>query len=213
MTPRAVRSQLHERRRELQAARLGRGLLDDKREAILRALLERNPRHAETRRAAAEALAQAQGSLLAARLDNGGRAVDAATLAQPPSAGVDWRPGSVVGVPTPRLEGEVPPFTPRYGTAALTAKLDRAGEDYSALAGALIAFAEQAEAVRNLQSGLSRTVRRLRALEQIVIPDIERALRAVAATLEEEERDDAVRYRQADALRKTTWPHEPNGIR
>jgi vacuolar-type H+-ATPase subunit D/Vma8 len=53
----------------------------------------------------------------------------------------------------------------------------------------------------------------LRALEQIVIPDIERALRAVAASLEEEERDDAVRYRQADALRKTTWPHEPNGIR
>jgi V/A-type H+-transporting ATPase subunit D len=213
VTPRAARSQRQARRRELEAARLGRSLLDDKREAILRALLERIPRHAETRRAASDALARAQGSLLAARLDNGRRAVDAASLAQPPTAAVDWRPGSVVGVPTPRLEGRVPPFAPRYGTAPLTAKLDRAGEDFSALAAALIAFAEQEEAVRNLQLGLSRTVRRLRALEQIVIPDIERALRAVAATLEEEERDDAVRHRQADALRKTTWPHEPNGRR
>ena len=41
---------------------------------------------------------------------------------------------------------------------ALTAKLDRAEEDYSALATPLITFAGEEEAVRNLQSGLTKTL-------------------------------------------------------
>jgi V/A-type H+-transporting ATPase subunit D len=123
---------------------------------------------------------------------------------------VDWRPASVVGVPTPALTAGIPAFAPRYGAAPLTAELDRAGEDYSTAAAALVAFAEEEAAVRNLQSGLSRTIRRLRALEQVVIPGIERQRRAVAVAVEEDERDDTVRYRQADALRRTSWPTEPN---
>ena len=52
------------------------------------------------------------------------------------------------------------------------------------------------EAVRNLQAALRKTVRRLQALEQLVIPQLDREARAVAAALEEEERDDAVRARR-----------------
>jgi V/A-type H+-transporting ATPase subunit D len=73
-----------------------------------------------------------------------------------------------------------------------------------------VAFAGEDTAVRNLQSGLSRTIRRLRALEQVVIPGIERQRRAVAVAVEEDERDDTVRFKQADALRRTSWPPEPN---
>lgn len=91
----------------------------------------------------------------------------------------------------------VPAFTPRYGAAPVTAKLDRAGEDFSALVTLLIAFAEEDEAVRNLQLGLSKTIRRLRALEQVVIPGVERHLRDAAIAAEEEERDDTVRHRLA----------------
>ena len=43
--------------------------------------------------------------------------------------------------------------------AILAAKLDRTGEDYPALVVAIVAFALEEEAVRNLQSGLSRTAR------------------------------------------------------
>jgi vacuolar-type H+-ATPase subunit D/Vma8 len=47
--------------------------------------------------------------------------------------------------------------------------------------------------VRNLQAGLLKTVRRLKALERVVIPRLEREVREVAAALEEEERDESVR--------------------
>lgn len=207
---RAARSQLHALGRERQAARLGRDLLDDKREAILRTLIERSTRRAGARSAVTAALSRAQRALDAALIETGGLAVAAAALAQPVAASVTWVPGSVVGVPTPRLEAAVPAFEPRYGAAALTAELDAAGADFSAVIAALVAFAEEEEAARNLQSGLTRTIRRLRALEQVVIPRIEREIRAVAVALEEDERDDTVRHRQAAALRSATWPSEPN---
>lgn len=213
MSARLSRSHVQQLRRDHQAARLGRELLDDKREAILRALLERTPRRNAAAAAAADAWRQAQRTIDIARLENGARAVEAATLAQPGAAAVDWLPGSVVGVPTPKLIGEIPEFVPRYGAAALTAKLDRAGEDFSALVTTLITFAEEDEAVRNLQSGLRTTIRRLRALEQIVIPGIERDIRSVAVALEEDERDDTVRLRQARHPGRASWPVEPSATR
>ena len=213
MSARASRSHVQRLRRDLEAARLGRELLDDKREAILRALLDRAPRRDRARAAAAELCRLAQRSINAATLENGSAAVAAAALAQPALAAVEWSAGSVVGVPTPKLIGRIPRFSPRYGAASLTAKLDRAGEDFSTSIAALVAFAEEDEAVRNLQSGLSRTIRRLRALEQIVIPGIERDIRLVAVALEEDERDDTVRLRQARLSRRASWPAAPSATR
>jgi vacuolar-type H+-ATPase subunit D/Vma8 len=59
----------------------------------------------------------------------------------------------------------------------------------------LVELAEHAEAVRNLRIGLAKTVRRLKALEQVVIPRLERDARELAAALEEEERDESLRRR------------------
>jgi V/A-type H+-transporting ATPase subunit D len=204
---------LHELRLERRSARLGRDLLDDKRESILRTLLERSPRLAAARERASEALRRAERWLHEGRVELGERAVDAAVLAQPVVASVDWRAGSVVGVPTPRLAARVPAFAPQYGPAATSATLDRAGADFSALVADLVAFGEEDEAVRNLQRGLTRTVRRLRALEEVLIPALEREARAVAVAVEEDERDDAVRHRQSGAFRRTSWPGEPNATR
>jgi V/A-type H+-transporting ATPase subunit D len=205
MTGHAVRSRLQALRLERQAARLGRELLDNKREAILRALVDHARRRSQTKAALDTQYVRAVGALREARTTVGGRAADAAELAQPADAGVDWRAGSVVGVPTPKLTARVPAFAPRYGPAATGAPLDRAGAEYCALVVALVAFAEADEAVRNLQRGLSKTVRRLKALEETVLPRLEHETRAVSAALEEDERDDTVRSRRA-RYGGTSWP-------
>jgi V/A-type H+-transporting ATPase subunit D len=197
MTGPAVRSRLHALRLERQAARLGRELLDHKREAILRALLDHTRRRERAKAALDAQYARATSALRDARIMVGGRAADAAELAQPSAAAVDWRAGSVVGVPTPKLTARVPAFVPFYGPAAAGEHLDRAGAEYSKLIASLIAFAEEDEAVRNLQRGLSKTVRRLKALEEIVLPRLEREAKAVSGAIEEDERDDTVRSRRA----------------
>jgi vacuolar-type H+-ATPase subunit D/Vma8 len=96
-------------------------------------------------------------------------------------------------VPLPRLQLKAAEFVPQYGFGGTAASVDAAGARLSALLPALVGLAEQEEAVRNLQAGLIKTVRRLKALEQVVIPRLEREVREVAAALEEEERDESVR--------------------
>ena len=209
MAAAASRSRLHTLRLERQAASLGRELLDDKREAILRALLERSRRRAAAAEAMAALQSRAARALQGARMELGARAVDRAALAQPVEATVEFRHGSVVGVATPRLAIAIAPFSPRYGPAATGADLDRAGVEYSSLTQAIVRFAEEDEAVRNLQSGLARTVRRLKALEEIVMPRLDREFREVTVALEEDERDDTVR-RQAAGSRRTSWPGRQN---
>lgn len=197
MTGHANRSRLHTLGLERQAARLGRDLLDTKREAILRALLDHGRRRTEAKAVLEGVYLRARESLRDARIALGGRTVDAAGLAQPLQAAVEWRAGSVVGVPTPKLAARIQAFVPQYGPAATSAGLDQAGTAYAALVAALVTFAEEDEAVRNLQLGLSKTIRRLKAIEEVVLPRLEREAREVAVALEEDERDDTVRSRRA----------------
>lgn len=196
MTGPAIRSRLHALHADLRAAKLGRDLLDNKREAILRTLSERSRRRAAALTQVEAAWRQAQRALRNACIELGFTVVDGAALAQPVTVTVDWRGGSVVGVATPRLHASIGSFTAHYGPATTTASLDRAGLEFTQLIPVLVRLAQEDEAVRNLQSALRKTIRRLQALEQLVIPQLDREARAVAAALEEEERDDAVRARR-----------------
>jgi vacuolar-type H+-ATPase subunit D/Vma8 len=72
MTGPAVRSRLHALRLERQAARLGRELLDHKREAILRALLDHTRRRERARAALDAQYARATSALRDARIMVGG---------------------------------------------------------------------------------------------------------------------------------------------
>jgi V/A-type H+-transporting ATPase subunit D len=123
----------------------------------------------------------------------GPSAVDAATLAQPIVATVERRVTSVAGVRMPRLSAAAASFRPQYGMGGTAATLDVAGSRMSQLVRALVSLADIEAAVAFLEAGLAQTIRRLRALDQIVIPNLERERRAVAAAIEEEERDEALR--------------------
>jgi V/A-type H+-transporting ATPase subunit D len=192
----AIRSRLLTLHQERAAARLGRELLDSKREAILRELLQRIRRRDELRTVVHQALDEARRTLRDACVEIGSMGVDAAVLAQPVTAFLDVRYGSLVGVPMPRLHPRLTRFMPHYGPSATSASVDAAGGLFSALLPKLVALAEEEEAVRNLRTGLFKTVRRLKALEQVVIPRLEDEVRDVAARLEEEERDESVRRKR-----------------
>lgn len=192
----AIRSRLLTLQQERLAARLGRALLDSKREAILQELLKRVRRRHDLHAEVSQALDEARRALREARIEMGSAGIDAAVLAQPVGVAVDVRYGSLVGVPMPRLQPRLGPFKPQFGPAATTSSLDTAGTRFSALLPALLALAEEEEAVRNLKVGLLKTVRRLKALERVVIPRLEHEVRDVAVALEEDERDESVRRKR-----------------
>jgi V/A-type H+-transporting ATPase subunit D len=189
----AGRSRLLALRRELTAARDGRELLDRKREAILRTLSDRTPRAQALGHTVATALAAARAALATAQIELGRTAVDAATLAQPRIVSVEATEMSVVGIPVPRLRAVVAPFRPRYGPVGTSATLDRAGAAFTAILPSLLALASAEAAIRRLRRALTRTVRRLNALDMMVLPQLSREIHVVTAALEEDERDEAVR--------------------
>lgn len=192
----AVRSHLLQLRRDLEAARSGRDLLDRKREAILRSLAEHVPRRDKHDRAATHALGLARAALQEAQIELGRTAVHAATLAQPPAAAIGVFESSIVGVKVPWIVAPLTRYRPHYGPAGGSTSLDRAGAAFAHALPLLLALASENTAVKRLRAALARTARRLNTLDQVVVPDISRQIQMVAAALEEDERDDAVRRKR-----------------
>jgi V/A-type H+-transporting ATPase subunit D len=192
----AIRSRVLELQRRLAAARHGRELLDQKREALQRELSSRLPARAAGRIRAANALTHARSTLAEARVENGGRTVAAAALAQTSAMVVSRANTSLVGVPLPRLVARGTVFRLQYTLSDTTASLDRAAVAFAAALGDLVGYAQEDSAVRHLRLGLARTTRRLNALDLLVIPEIGRELREVTAALEEEERDETLRRKR-----------------
>ena len=191
----ATRWRLIELQRRRQAIENGADLLDRKREGLLRALAERSRASVETRAALTEEIEKAYAILARAVIETGETAALAATLAQPRIARLEIEHESVVGVRVPRLIASFEAAVPHYGPGGTCAALDDAVHAFAALLPAIVRLAELEEVERTLRRGLRRTTRTLNALRNVLLPAVEADIRAVASALEEEERDEAVRWR------------------
>jgi V/A-type H+-transporting ATPase subunit D len=197
------RWRLIELRRSREAVRAGIDLLDRKREGLTRELVQRAD-DATRRRASVQAsLARARAALERAFVDTGRFAAEAAALAQAPQASVEMRHNIVIGVRLPRIVATAVPFKVSYGPAGTSLSLDRAASRFAAVLPVVLDMAAEETALARLRHALSRTTRILNALEEVMLPDLDAEIAAVAAGLEEDERDE--RVRQLRATRRESW--------
>jgi vacuolar-type H+-ATPase subunit D/Vma8 len=75
------------------------------------------------------------------------------------------------------------------------AALDQAAALFAGLVPEVLLLAQEEQAARTLTRGLRRTTRTLNALRAVLLPAVDADIRAVASDLEEEEREEAVRWR------------------
>ena len=163
---------------------------------MLRELLRRTRLRADVANRAAAALANARARLREAQTELGRLAVESAALAQTEMASVERRAKKLLGIALPALHGHFKPFQPRYGPSGTAESLDRAGSAFADALPVLVRLAEEDLAVRNLQEGFAKTVRRLNALEKVVLPRLDDEIRGVTTALEEEDRDESVRRKR-----------------
>jgi V/A-type H+-transporting ATPase subunit D len=189
----AIRSRLFELRRDRQAAQRSADLLDRKREALLREVLRRERRRAELQGKVQALYASAAAKLSEARVELGLDGAERASMAQPPRFALRDRTLSVMGVRIMQIEGSYDPFRAEYGPAATAESLDLAGAAYSALLPSVLQLAEQETAIRRLRYAMRKTTKLLNALRKVLLPRIEREIRATIEGIEEEERDEFVR--------------------
>jgi V/A-type H+/Na+-transporting ATPase subunit D len=198
----ATRTELLARRARIGLATQGRDLLKERRGALVQ----------EFHRLGASALASMEeldreagdaarrlGVCVAA---GGPEPVESAGFAAETGIRVNLHTRSVAGVPIVDIEraGVARPRTGRgYSLAATAERVDAVAERFEAVLERLLDVAALELSVRRLAEEISRTTRRMNALEHVVLPELESERAHIALVLEERELEDRVRLRRVRA--------------
>ena len=191
-----TRASLLQLRQSLSEAHDGYALLERKREVLLREVwdLMRAARQHEGR--VAERFDAAHAALRRARLDAGSERVRWALLAPSAQTSCSVEVRNLMGVALPRVTLHLRPERLTTSTLGTPASLDTARSRWLDVAEALGVWAETYGSVWRVAAELARTQRRVNALEQVLIPELEEAITAIEATLEEVEREGFVRTKR-----------------
>jgi H(+)-transporting ATP synthase subunit D len=187
------RSRLYELRRDRVSARRGAELLETKREVLLRETNRRAARAAALRDDLVRRYRDAHELLRVAEVELGSNPLAAAALAQPLSVAVSTRPAAVMGVTIVNVVATAAKFRAFYGPAGTAECVDAAASAFTVLLPALLELAAEETAVARLRVALRKTTKIVNALQKIVLPRLEAQIRLTVDSIDEEERDEAVR--------------------
>lgn len=105
--------------------------------------------------------------------------------------------GSVLGVPVQGLQCEIAGFEPPRDPVEPSPEAARCRALFRGLIPSAAHLAATIGNLERLRQDYARTARRARALEDVLLPEIDDTLRAIDAALEELEREEAIRVRRA----------------
>lgn len=188
-----TRARLLELRRRLADARTGHAMLERKREVLLREVwgLLREMGHLE--RDVRQRFGAAYGALREARLAMGSEGLAWAALAPAATSACRIEARSVMGVALPLVHLSMEPLPLPYTPFGTSVAMDRARQRWLEVGEVLGAWAETYSSVWRASAELARTQRRVNALEKLLIPGYEKAIRAIEEAMEEQERADFLR--------------------
>jgi V/A-type H+-transporting ATPase subunit D len=201
----ATRTELLARRARVELATRGRDLLRDKRAALMKEFGRLSASVVEVVEELGRRAAESRQALRDAVSADGAETVGSAALAA--SGGVATHLGTrnVAGVRVVELEHD-PVIRGRtgrgYDLVATTPHIDAAAAGFELQLDRLLDVAATELSLRRLAEEITRTTRRVNALEHVVIPRLERERDAIQAVLDERELEDRVRLRRARAARR-----------
>jgi V/A-type H+/Na+-transporting ATPase subunit D len=176
-------------RDELAFAREGKELLTQKREVLVMELLRLQDDARKAREELDELLANAYLAFGESATQNGFEGMSRLALASPPLPAIRVRERSVMGVVVPIVDKPKVEWEVRYGLAAASLAVDRAGKLLFEAVAKLIEVAEIETAIYRLAAETRKTLRRERALENLFIPQYQATVKFIQESLEERERE------------------------
>ena len=180
-----TRSNLLQRRDQLRLAVRGADLLKRKRDALISEFFDLVKTSLEARRALNASSKEAYFSLFLAKAWDGPQAVESLSLASPQSLEVDIKIENLFGVKVPAVQP--PEFSDElpYSPVGAGAQTLAAAQQFRALTEALIRVAATETRLRRIGEEIKKTNRRVNALEQLVIPNIQRQIRDIRSVLDQ----------------------------
>jgi V/A-type H+-transporting ATPase subunit D len=190
----ATQSNLLQLKRKLKIAIEGYELLDEKREVMIMELLRNIRGFKEMEEEVTEKLKEAYDVLQMAwvytgkeNVENCGRVVE-----QP---NIEVRMRSVMGIPVPELLIDVPPKKVQVSLDSTDEYFDEALVKFREIIELVARWAAKEVLIWRLGSEISKTQKRVNALEKIFIPGYEKEINRIEDSLEEEEREEFFRMK------------------
>jgi len=176
-------------RNDLNFARQGYELLDQKRNILIIELLALVDQTTDYQNRVENALAKAYQALEEAVLDMGKLKVQYLTGAVNISTDIVIRYRRVMGVSLPVVETEFKEHPPYYSPMGTSFWIDSSINFFKEALSLLGRLSELKISVLRLANEVKKTIRKVNALEKIAIPDLQDTVRFIESKLEENERD------------------------
>jgi len=166
----------------------GHELLEQKRQILVLELKQLTGRAVEAQRKVDDELAKAYTALKEAQIASGVTGVWSAARAVNIEAEIALRERRVMGVGIPGERLEIKDTGLHYGPQTTSVWTDEAALRFKNALQAIAELAEARIAVVRLARAIQKTIRRVNALEKILIPDYEETVKYIQDSLEESDR-------------------------
>lgn len=189
-----TRMELSNLKKKRKVAVRGHKLMKDKRDEMVRRFIIFARRNRDLRVQVEEKLAAAMQEFVLARATMSNEAVEEALCypARPASIVVSSQHVLSVVVPKFSMESEGD-FAYPYGFATTSAELDGAVQTFAELLPLLLELAEVEKICNRLADEIEKTRRRVNALEYVMIPQFDEAIKRIKMKLDENERGNITR--------------------
>ncbi|HPU76825.1 MAG TPA: V-type ATP synthase subunit D [Thermosynergistes sp.] len=187
------RMELSRLKKRLAAAKRGHKLLKDKQDALIKEFLAKAKATREKRSELEGELASCYQSFLMARAQMLPVMLEQALLFATGQCEIRRSFRNVMSVSVPRYEVTQEGGRLNYGLAMTSGSLDVALERFTALLPKLVDLAAEEKALRFMAKEIERTRRRVNALEHVLIPSFEDAIKEITMKLDEMERSNLSR--------------------
>jgi len=195
-----TRSELLFRRQQIKLAEQGMDLLKKKRDALLREFLPIIDETMKLSLRLERATADAQATLALAKAIEGKTVLQSVSFATKGEVLVDISGTHVMGVPIPVIRKAETPLKTElergYAITGVSARIDQTAGKFEEIVDIMIESADIETRLRRLGEELQKTNRRVNALENIVVPELQVQVKFIYSALDERAREDHFRLKQ-----------------
>lgn len=197
---RPTRAELLSRRKQIAVATQGKKLLEAKLDALMAEFISVVDDAMRLATQLEDVLERAQYAIELARAVDGPATVHSAALAAKNEVLVEISGHRVMGVPVPvarqgpaiRRDG----FSRGYSPTGVSPRVDEAATRFESVINTLLEYAEVKTRLRRLGGEITKVNRRVNALEQIRIPQLEQQVTVIEQVLDERGREDLFRLKK-----------------
>jgi V/A-type H+-transporting ATPase subunit D len=194
-----TKSNLIKMKGDLNFARNGYQLLDQKREILVMEVMHMIEDVRRARKDAEEVLSQAYRALRKAMMMMGVNKVSAVSIAVQPDISITIKDRTIMGVVIPIIDITTREKKPYFAPDGTVSAIDEAATLFRTALRRITQLTEVEVAVWRLAMELKKTQRRVNALENIFIPQYEETLKFLEENLEEKERESFFQMKRVKA--------------